>query len=170
MDSEAKQTKQVLAELTARIANLEKAQQTSAPTQDVDAAQFWALDHLQKASVRGGIVMYAGVATTPTGAHYRWQREVATKEIFNTQWDSLDAVLVALGHPVRLRLLKALLDGQRTKAALEALDGIGTTGQLYHHLKKLEDGGWVRSLQRGVYDVPGERVIPLLAILSAAMG
>jgi DNA-binding transcriptional ArsR family regulator len=79
-------------------------------------------------------------------------------------------VLAALGHPVRLALLKALLEGKRAKSDLERIEGLGTTGQLYHHLKALEEAGWVRTLERGVYGVPGERVVPLLAILSAAAG
>jgi hypothetical protein len=61
-----------------------------------------------------------------------------------SRWD-----ISGVAHPVRLQLLQALLSGAQTKAALEQLEGIGTTGQLYHHLKALEEGGWVRSLIRG---------------------
>jgi DNA-binding transcriptional ArsR family regulator len=125
---------------------------------------------LAKSPHKDGEVVYAGVVKVPTGERYLWQRHGAVGDIFKSDWANLDAVLAALAHPVRLRLLKMILEGQNTKAALEMLDDIGTTGKLYHHLKALEQGGWVRSLQRGTYGVPGERVVPLMAILTAAAG
>ena len=146
------------------------AAKTTNPADSLDQEKYWVLHGLAKTKHKGGEVLYAGQVKVPTGEQYMWQRHAGAADLFKLDWASLDAVIAALGHPVRLRLLKSILEGNVTKAALEKLDGIGTTGQLYHHLKSLEEGGWVRSLQRGTYGVPGERVVPLLAILMAAQG
>ena len=47
----------------------------------------------------------------------------------------------ALGHAVRLRLLREILGGRRTAAELAELEGLGTTGQIYHHLRQLTAAG-----------------------------
>jgi hypothetical protein len=69
---------------------------------------------------------------------------------------------------VRLRLLRRVLGGARSTAELADDKELGTTGQLYHHLRQLAATGWLRSTGRGRYAVPGERVVPLLVILTAA--
>lgn len=56
----------------------------------------------------------------------------------------------------------------RTAADLSGLDGVGTTGQVYHHLRLLTGAGWLRATARGHYAVPPHRVLPLLAVLAAA--
>jgi DNA-binding transcriptional ArsR family regulator len=76
--------------------------------------------------------------------------------------------LVALGNPVRLSLLQALLQGVTAVADLAARPGMGSSGQLYHHLRELEAAGWLHSPVRGSYALRPERVIPLMAILTAA--
>lgn len=158
-----------LKEIQARLARLEASSRTPAPGAG-DPGKFWLLDHVAKGGAKGGEVAYGGTATLPSGEQFAWQRQVAAKDLLRHEWEGLDRVLAALGHPVRLRLLRAIVHGRRTKADLEQLEGLGTTGQLYHHLKTLEAAGWVRVLERGTYGVPGERVIPLLAILAAAAG
>lgn len=165
----------LLAEVLARLDKLERASRTIAPQVPPlapvdDADQYWILNRLRQSTAKAGEVVYAGAATLPTGEQYIWQRHAAVGTLMKTDWSSLDRVIAALGHPVRLRLLKLIVEGKRTKAELEQLDGLGTTGQLYHHLNILQEAGWVRSLERGSYSVPGERVVPLLAILSAAAG
>jgi hypothetical protein len=54
-----------------------------------------------------------------------------------------------------------------TVAELRAHERLGTTGQLYHHLRQLVSAGWLRTTARGQYAVPGERVVPLLVALAA---
>jgi len=163
--------KALLAQINTRLEKLEKkdrAAKGAAP--GIDAERYWLIDKLAREGMKGGEVVYGGVVTTPTGEQYVWQKHGGVRELFKRDWQVFDRVLAALGHPVRLAILKALLEGKRSKADLERLEGLGTTGQLYHHLKALEEAGWVRSLERGVYGVPGERVVPLLAILTAAGG
>lgn len=67
----------------------------------------------------------------------------------------------ALGHPSRLRILRHLLRGARTRGQLqEALPDAGTSGQLHHHLRELRAAGLVVSRRRNDYAVPAERVSP----------
>jgi len=167
--------KKIIIALAKRVEALEAAQLAATAAarraeSHLDDDKYWVLNGLAKSKLKGGEIVYAGHVVVPTGEQYLWQRHGGVNDLFKKDWASLDGVIGALGHPVRLRLLKSILEGHHTKAELERLDGIGTTGQLYHHLKSLEEGGWVRSLQRGTYGVPGERVVPLLAILTAALG
>lgn len=163
-----------IASLSARIERLESAPASQQPAaSNLDAEKYWVLHRLQQGEEsreRKGEIVYAGVATLPTGEQYLWQRHGSVAALLKSEWSGFDAVIAALGHPVRLRLLKLILGGKSSKAELEAAAEVGTSGQLYHHLKILQDAGWVRSLERGQYGVPGERVVPLLAILLAAAG
>ncbi|MDX6281830.1 MAG: hypothetical protein QOH03_2901, partial [Kribbellaceae bacterium] len=57
--------------------------------------------------------------------------------------------------------------GRSTVAALSEVEGLGTSGQIYHHLRQLTAEGWLHSPSRGTFAVPPPRVIALLAILDA---
>ncbi len=46
-------------------------------------------------------------------------------------------VLAALGHPVRLALVRRLLGGPATAAELQEAGELSSTGQVYHHLRAL---------------------------------
>ena len=74
--------------------------------------------------------------------------------------------LSALAHPVRLQLVHKVLHGRRTVPELS--EGLGTTGQLYHHLRQLVAAGWLATSGRGRYEVPPTRVVPLLTLLATA--
>ncbi|GAB7043259.1 MULTISPECIES: helix-turn-helix domain-containing protein [Catenuloplanes] len=128
--------------------------------------RFFAL-HGVRDSIGAGTV-YAGHVELPTGEVYDWQwGPVPLRTTLDADWATAVGVLSALANPVRLRLLREVLLGTRGATELGALDGLGTTGQLYHHLKQLVSAGWLRSPARGVYEVPGDRVVPLLVILTA---
>jgi ArsR family transcriptional regulator, arsenate/arsenite/antimonite-responsive transcriptional repressor len=79
------------------------------------------------------------------------------------------AVLAALGHPVRTRIVRSLLvDGPRGTAALQEAAGLASSGQLYHHLRSLTHSGLVEQDGRGSYRVSGRAVVPALVLLTAA--
>jgi hypothetical protein len=82
-------------------------------------------------------------------------------------WTQYSVTLNALGHPLRLQLLRQVLAGAGTVAELQEIEGLGTTGRLYHHLRQLLGAGWLRSTTRGRYAIPDARVAPLLVILLA---
>lgn len=137
-----------------------------------DPAAFWALLGLRRrlAGTPGGGVVFAGSVQTADGPA-EWQYGLTTEALLDTDEaaaNSMAGRLAALGHPVRVRLLLAVLSGRATPAELADLDGMGTTGQVYHHLRTLTAAGWLRSAGRGRLQVPAERVVPLLVALAAA--
>ncbi len=160
-----------LAEVERRLDRLERGDPpgVSAPMVAADADRFWVLSGLRArlAGGGGGAVVFAGAVTLSTGEEYAWQYGRTTEALLDDDWSQRSAVVGALGHPVRLRLLQQVLTGTRTTPELQADDRLGTTGQLYHHLRQLVAAGWLQQTSRGHYAVPGERVVPLLVLLAA---
>jgi DNA-binding transcriptional ArsR family regulator len=79
------------------------------------------------------------------------------------------AVLAALGHPARARIVRTLLTrGPCGTSALQEAAGLASTGQLYHHLRSLTHSGVVEQDGRGSYRVHGRAVVPVLVLLTAA--
>jgi hypothetical protein len=135
---------------------------------------FWALDGLkaqlaEHGAEQGG-VLFTGSVRLPTHERYDWQYALPTEALLDTEdrWTEAADSFAALGHPVRMRLLREILGGRRTVAELTALDGIGTTGQAYHHLRQLTAAGWLHTPGRARYEVPPGRVVPLLVALATA--
>ncbi|MFB7275260.1 ArsR/SmtB family transcription factor [Streptomyces sp. NPDC056244] len=138
----------------------------------VGEGDFWALERLKedvaKAGSPNGGVLYTGSVRLPTEERYEWQYGTFADQLLDADWSQTAESFAALGHGVRLRLLREILGGRRTAAELAELDDIGTTGQIYHHLRQLTGAGWLHTTGRGRYEVPGARVVPLLVMLSAA--
>ncbi|WBQ04716.1 helix-turn-helix domain-containing protein [Kribbella sp. CA-293567] len=82
-------------------------------------------------------------------------------------WAALAGPLAALGNPVRLTLLQEISRGRATVTALSEVEGLGTSGQIYHHLRQLTAEGWLHTPTRGTFAVPPPRLVALLAILEA---
>lgn len=149
-----------------RVASLERASAT-APDDSVaaDPGAFWALDELSRRHAgqgASGAVMVVGDVTTPAGQPARWQYTLPTDDVLAAEWTDLAPVFAALGHPVRLALLRAVLDGTRTARDLADAVDVGSTGQVYHHLRQLQAAGWLRAVAGGEHVVPAERLVPLL--------
>ncbi|GGF00214.1 ArsR/SmtB family transcription factor [Mycetocola zhadangensis] len=160
--------------LAERLSALEAQPTTSTTAVDGAAAPdaFWALTGLRSRlgdaeSTRDGAVMLVGAVTLPTGAPVEWQQSAGTRGMFEVEWEDHAAAFAALGHPVRLELLRQILSGTHATAELAGIESLGTTGQLHHHLRQLVTTGWVKQTGRGSYDVPASRVVPLLACLTA---
>ena len=133
------------------------------------AEKYWVLEGLrERAETPEGQVLLAGSVTLPTGVPYEFQLSASTEDLMDQTWSQHAAVLDALAHPVRLRLLEEVARGVRTTAELGALQGLGTSGQLHHHLRQLVTAGWLHSTNRGVYDIPPARVVPLLMMILVA--
>ncbi|MET9593241.1 helix-turn-helix domain-containing protein [Streptomyces sp. NPDC006516] len=166
-----------VAELERRLAALERAADAGPPS--LGDGDFWALDGLKdqlgqvgEAAADGG-VLFTGAVRLPAGERYEWQYGALTAGLLGqegdrTDWSEAAEPLAALGHPVRLRLLREILGGRRTAAELAELEETGTTGQIYHHLRLLTAAGWLHTTGRGRYEVAGTRVVPLLVVLTAA--
>lgn len=183
MDSTERSLRQHLAELEERVSRLEREPDearpapvrppTHAPTPDDGRDQFWALSGLQSRladhpATADGVAMIVGSLTLPSGAPVAWQEGAATAGMLETEWTDHAATFAALGHPVRLELLRHILSGVHATAELAQVASLGTTGQLHHHLRQLVAVGWVRQSARGSYEVPAARIVPLLASLVAA--
>src|SRR5699024_6632204 len=162
-----------IADLQQRVAALEEAVARSAPpSHGTGGSQpendpFWALHGVEDRAPEGA-VLYTGNVRIPGGDSVRWQYAKEADDLLAEDWTDQASALAALGHPVRLQILHAVLHG--TASAAELVDEIatGTSGQIYHHLKELTSSGWLLSPKRGSYSVPGARVVPLLTILLAA--
>jgi DNA-binding transcriptional ArsR family regulator len=90
-----------------------------------------------------------------------------TADVLAADWAARASTLAALGNPVRLTLLREILHGRTTVNALSEVDGLGTTGQIYHHLRQLTAEDWLHTPSRGVFAVPQSKRVALLAILVA---
>jgi DNA-binding transcriptional ArsR family regulator len=160
---------QRVADLERRLAALENAQRTAPRLGEGD---FWALqgfkEQLAELGVADGGVLFTGAVRLPTGKQYEWQHGTRTEGLLDVDWTETAESFAALGHPVRMRLLREVLGGRCTAAELAELEEIGTTGQIYHHLRQLTGAGWLHTTGRGRYEVPPGRVVPLLVALSAA--
>ncbi|ANB07231.1 ArsR family transcriptional regulator [Streptomyces ambofaciens] len=160
---------QRVADLERRLAALESADR---PAPRPGEGDFWALEglkeHLAQMRAADGGVLFTGAVRLPAGERYEWQHGALTEGLIDADWAASAEVFAALGHPVRLRLLREVLGGRRTAAELAELDEVGTTGQIYHHLRQLTGAGWLHTTGRGRHEVPPGRVVPLLVVLSAA--
>ncbi|MER5885967.1 helix-turn-helix domain-containing protein [Streptomyces sp. NPDC001941] len=159
---------QRVAELERRMAALEGSAPPAAPGEGA----LWALEglksQLEQAGSESGGVLFTGAVRLPRGERYEWQYGALTEQLLDDDWSATADAFAALGHPVRLRLLREVLGGRSTAAELAELPETGTTGQVYHHLRQLTGAGWLHAAGRGHYEVPAARVVPLLVALTAA--
>jgi hypothetical protein len=156
-----------VAALEAAVADLVARRSTSAPSDAGGDATLWVLDGLRRRFPDGAVV-FAGDVPMASGDRYEWQWGRKVDDVVASDWSTAVAAIDALAHPVRLRLLQRILTGPGTTADLSDDEALGTTGQLYHHLRQLVSAGWLKSSGRGRYAVPGDRVVPLLVILMGA--
>ncbi|MEU8826542.1 helix-turn-helix domain-containing protein [Streptomyces sp. NPDC048636] len=156
--------------LEERVARLESAPDAPRDTRSTSWEDtFWALEGLRRRLTGRGEVLFTGSLELPTGERYEWQQGALTDGLLAADWAEHAASYAALGHPVRLTLLRAVLRGTRSAAELQEVAGLNTTGQLYHHLKQLTATGWLQAEGRGHYHVPAGRVVPLLVLVSAVV-
>ena len=132
--------------------------------------ESWALQGLKETAAGSpAAILFTGFteADGPIVGPVRWQYARTGEAIMDRDWAEAAPALDALGSPVRLRILQLIAAGMTATADLTADGGLGTTGQLHHHLKALLAGGWLRSPSRGHYEVPPSRLVPLLVIVTA---
>lgn len=172
MGDEISDLREELQAVVQRVEALEETRPASiSATSDEDG--FWALNALKARlpddpSTDSGAVVLVGALTLPSGAPVSWQQTVGTRGQLEAAWMERAPVFAALGHPVRLELLRQILSGRHTTSELAAIEDLGTTGQLHHHLRQLMSAGWVRQSGRGSYEIPAARIVPLLACVLGA--
>jgi ArsR family transcriptional regulator len=144
-----------LAELEERVAALEG--------DDRDTLEF-----PPRSADEGGMVGYRGLVTLG-GGEVRWQIQAHPERVLALPDRAPIEVLAALAHPVRVGIVRSLLtDGPQPGTALQEAAGLGSTGQLYHHLKTLTASGVVEQDKRGSYRLRPTAVVPVLVLLTAA--
>lgn len=168
-----------LADLERRVARLEAAGTPTPTTGTTSRAAgtsepddpFWALRALRELASGRGAVLYTGTVTLEADP-VEWQLGMPVDAILDRDWETSSApsALSALGHPARLRFLQEIARGRDTVARLAELEGVGTTGQVYHHLSQLQAAGWIQQTRRGAYAIPPDRLVPLLTVVLAAGG
>ena len=120
-----------------------------------------------------------GDGQDPGWVHYRgevalhgevtWEVSLDAKTAVDLADEPRVAVLAALGHPARARIVEALLvSGPSGTTALQEAAGLASTGQLYHHLRALTHCGLVDQDGRGSYRMAPRTVVPALVLLTAA--
>ncbi|MFJ4650748.1 ArsR/SmtB family transcription factor [Nocardia sp. NPDC088792] len=113
-------------------------------------------------------IMFSGSVHLPTNERYEWQAHFATDDLLtDARDDEVATCLAALGNTVRLQLIREIIGGRRTVTELTEVDGLGTSGQIYHHLRQLVAAGWLRTAGRGRFEVPPARLVPLLVALAS---
>ncbi|TYP68074.1 ATP-binding protein [Paenibacillus methanolicus] len=100
----------------------------------------------------------------------RWEtQEQSAEQLLGIDGEKAAKVLGAIGHKQRLDILLSALRGPIAGGELLERLGMGTTGQLYHHIKPLVGANLLQQEERGGrYSVPSNRVLPLLLLLAAA--
>ncbi|GAA2799218.1 ArsR/SmtB family transcription factor [Saccharopolyspora taberi] len=138
-----------IAELERRVAALEGRERASA------------------AEPSGNVVEYGGRLVEP--AELEWTIHADPARVMELDDGPRTDVLAALGHPARAAVVRLLAgEGAQNAAALQAAAGLGSTGQLYHHLKSLTACGLVEQDKRGSYRLRPQAVVPALVLLTAA--
>ncbi|MBV9379865.1 MAG: winged helix-turn-helix transcriptional regulator [Streptosporangiaceae bacterium] len=139
------------------------------------AEQFWALEMLRQRAgapfddgAVAGSLLFAGTASTPGVGSVICQEEHPLPAMLAEGWADAAGALSALGHPVRLELVRRLLAGAHTTHELAEIPDLGTSGQLYHHLRELQAAGLVVQRRRNDYTVRADRVILCLVLVAAA--
>jgi ArsR family transcriptional regulator, arsenate/arsenite/antimonite-responsive transcriptional repressor len=143
---------QRLAELEQRVAALEGDERETLPLPEDD----------------GGAVGYGGQVAVGDG-RVSWRIDVTPQRALSLPDRPRIEVLAALAHPVRVEIVRTLLArGGQPATALQEAARLGSTGQLYHHLKALTASGVVEQDKRGSYRLRQAATVPVLVLLTAA--
>lgn len=138
------------------------------PATEGDLARLAMETFLQSGDTEHGAVYFSG--------YYRSGQQTVRCEVQERKSDELlglhrgkaAKVIAALGHKQRLDLMLEVWDEPLTGAELVERLNMGTTGQLYHHLKALSGADLLTQEERGGrYTIPVHRRFPILLLLSA---
>jgi DNA gyrase subunit B len=116
----------------------------------------------------GGAVFYSGYCHYENESR-RWEPQKRTvDELKGLSGEQAAKILNALGNKQRVEILRAVLEQPVTGIELVEKLNMGTTGQLYHHLKALQAAGLLEQEERGGrYYLPGRRTLALLLLFAA---
>ncbi|KQX44732.1 ATP-binding protein [Paenibacillus sp. Root444D2] len=100
---------------------------------------------------------------------YRWEpQERRVSQLMDLDGEKVAKVLAALGHKQRLDILRSVLKEPLSGSEIVERLNMGTTGQLYHHIKALLGADLLVQEERGgMYSLASHRALPLLLLLAA---
>ena len=98
-----------------------------------DPEQLWVLDGLRSRVGEHSAVLFGGAVTLPDHRPYQWQQGADTDTLLEADWDTAAEPLAALGHPVRLAVLRGVLTGLHTTAELAHHRRACSTRRTRHH-------------------------------------
>lgn len=114
-----------------------------------------------------GFVYYTGQYQA-NGQLFRLEpKESQIEQLLLIGTEKLSKILSALGSKPRLDILITALFESLTGAEMVEKLNMGTTGQLYHHLKALQGADLLTQDKNGRYTLPDHRKLPLILLLSA---
>ena len=93
--------------------------------------------------------------------------EAVTRLLNNPDY-KVAQILAVLGSEVRLAILRSVLEAPKTASEIVTALGLKTTGQAYHHLRELEQGGYIEQRSGGRYYFGGNGRVYLAALALAA--
>lgn len=113
------------------------------------------------------VIFYSGnVSLNEQGV--RWEpQERRMQQLLGKNSEKVAKILSALGNKQRLDILKAVLIEPLSGSELVERLNMGTTGQLYHHLKALLGADLLIQESGGKYTIPTHRCLPFLLLLAA---
>lgn len=113
------------------------------------------------------VVFYSG-HVSQNGQEVRWEpQERRMQQLLEMNSDKAAKVLSALGNKQRLDILRSVLIEPLSGSELVERLNMGTTGQLYHHLKALLGADLLVQEPGGKYTIPAHRCLPFLLLLAA---
>src|SRR5581483_1865691 len=112
-----------------------------------------------------GTLSYAG-AIQLAGRPFRFQQRLPAQSLFEADPDLLTQIFAALSSPHRVIILRTLCERPCTAQQLQEVLGMGSAGQLYHHLKELLAADLITQRERSsAYTIEPAKVIPICAVL-----
>jgi DNA-binding transcriptional ArsR family regulator len=115
-----------------------------------------------------GIMAFSGyhrISEPETSRFFQWQLKLTTDDVLAMDDTRNVRVLSALANPIRLRMMKEILEHPGTAAELRERLGLTSTGQTYHALNALVNGGMIQQEQDGTFVANGDKACAFLILL-----
>ncbi len=124
-----------------------------------------------KTQERGGsgLIAYLGVYTSDNRQSNWIRSSVPTEDLLALAESGIAGrVLACIGNTTRLSILLEILRGPKTVSMLVEKCGLGSTGQVYHHMKPLLAADLIAEdeHQKGTYVVQSHRVQGIIMLLA----
>ncbi|MCA1037936.1 hypothetical protein LCM00_00320 [Bacillus infantis] len=127
------------------------------------------LDQHSKEENQFTTISYSGTIAAREGRRSWKPASKTIEEVLAPDSGSLANILSSLGHIQRIEMIKSLMQEPKNAAELVKELGMGTTGQLYHHMKPLLHAGIIEQKERGgSYSIAADKILPILLQLAGA--